>query len=155
MVAVTGESGSGKSTLLRGVLGELKGEGVAYLPQQPHLFKASIRENVSLFQEVDDEEVKRILRRLRLEFELQQVPNGLSRGQLQRLGLARVLIQKRSIVLLDEPTSNLDRVTRQIVSGVIAQLVREHSLLVATHDSGLVGLADQVLELRGRELRSL
>lgn len=144
-----GQSGCGKSTLLKAVLNELtnQNEAVAYLPQQPHLFKANIRDNVSLFKIFDNDLIKNILQVVNLEFGLDEVPNGLSRGQLQRLGLARVLIQNRSIVLLDEPTASLDLVTRQIITDVIVTLRQQHSLLIATHDSRIITLADDLINL--------
>ena len=152
--AVTGQSGCGKSTLLRAVLNEFinQNEAVVYLPQQPHLFKSSIRDNVSLFQTVDDELIKNVLQTVNLDLNLDDIPNGLSRGQLQRLGLTRVLcslnkFQNSSIVLLDEPTASLDLITRQIITNVIANLSQRHSLLIATHDSNLISLADNIINL--------
>ena len=149
LIAVIGQSGCGKSTLLKAVLNELtnQNEAVAYLPQQPHLFKANIRDNVSLFKAFDDESIKNILQVLNLDFELDEVPNGLSRGQLQRIGLARVLLQNRSIVLLDEPTASLDLVTRQIITNIIIKLRQQHTLLIATHDSKIITLADDIINL--------
>ena len=94
-VAVTGSSGSGKSTLLKELLHHLRDNtnlSIAYLPQQPHLFKASVRDNLSLFKESDDNSLIEALKKVALNLNLDDVPNGLSRGQLQRLGLARVLL---------------------------------------------------------------
>ena len=87
-------------------------EEVAYLPQQPHLFKASILDNVSLFKDCQDSSVSNVLNTVGLNFNINDIPNGLSRGQIQRLGLARVLFISAKILILDEPTASVDLVTR-------------------------------------------
>ena len=154
LTVVTGESGSGKSTLIRKLLKEYKDEAVAYLPQQPHLFKTSIANNVTLFKEVDVTLILQALREVGLNFNIDDRVEGISRGQLQRLGLARVLVianlrplQQRSILILDEPTAALDVNTKQFIINTIVRLKQRHTLIIATHDSKLISLADEVIDL--------
>ena len=122
-------------------------EEVAYLPQQPHLFKASIRDNVSLFKDCQDSSVSNVLNTVGLDFNINDIPNGLSRGQIQRLGLARVLLISAKILILDEPTASVDLVTRQHIIKIIEDLRHYHSILIATHDPDLICHADFLINL--------
>ena len=149
LTVVVGESGSGKSTLLKALVRKYtqENEAVGYLPQQPHLFKTSIRNNVTLFKDVDDKLVSKALNEVNLFFNLDERVEGLSRGQLQRLGLARVLTINAPILVLDEPTASLDVDTKQLIINLIIRLSQEHTLIIATHDIKLINLADEIIDL--------
>ena len=147
LTIVKGESGSGKSTLLRKFVKEYKSEAVAYLPQQPHLFKTSIRNNVTLFKDIDDSLVLQALNDVGLNLNLNDNAEGLSRGELQRLGLARVLVAGTPILVLDEPTAALDVNTKQLIINKIIGLKQRHTLIIATHDSEIISLADKIINL--------
>ncbi|MBR2179524.1 MAG: ATP-binding cassette domain-containing protein [Selenomonadaceae bacterium] len=148
-VVVIGESGSGKSTLLRELVKEYKNETVAYLPQQSHLFKTSVRNNVTLFKEMDDSLISQALNEVGLNLNLNDKIVGLSRGELQRLGLARILVSGASILILDEPTAALDVNTKQLIINKIVGLKQRHTLIIATHDSELIGFANEIINLTG------
>ena len=149
LLLITGESGSGKSTLLKDILHKYLNDNkaVAYLPQQPHLFKTSIRNNVALFREIDDASIRQALHEVGLDFNLDDKVEGLSRGQLQRLGLTRVLVAGASLLILDEPTAALDVDTKQIIINAIVRLKQRYTLIIATHDPKLIRLADKVIDL--------
>ena len=155
---VTGESGSGKSTLLRRVAGNSwqiadrdgKKEAVAYMPQRPHIFKTTIRDNVTLFKEVDDTLICQALNDVNLPFKPSDKAEGLSTGEVQRLALARVLVSAESgasILILDEPTAALDVNTKQLIISLIVRLRQRHTLIIATHDPELISRADKVINL--------
>ena len=150
---VIGESGSGKSTFLKELVKEYNNETVAYLPQQPHLFKDSIRNNVSLFKDIDDSLIYQVLRDVKLNLNLDNSVEGLSRGELQRLGLARVLIKASinitspPIIILDEPTAALDINTKQVIINIIIKLSHHNRLIIATHDQEIINLAGQIINL--------
>ena len=154
---VTGESGSGKSTLLRRVAGNSwqiadrdgKKEAVAYMPQRPHIFKTTIRDNVTLFKEVDDTLICQALNDVNLPFKPSDKAEGLclSAGEVPRLALARVLVSGASILVLDEPTAALDVNTKQLIISLIVRLRQRHTLIIATHDPELISRADKVINL--------
>jgi putative ABC transport system ATP-binding protein len=77
-------------------------------------------------------------------------PHQLSGGQMQRVGIARALIQSPAILLADEPTGNLDTVTGNIILDLLKRLTRELSTatLMATHSAEAAALADTVVRLR-------
>src|SRR4051812_46076908 len=79
-----------------------------------------------------------------------QRPYELSGGQQQRVAVARALANRPELLVADEPTGQLDSATGKAVMALLLQLVHQQGLaaVVATHDPSLVGLADEVLDLR-------
>lgn len=77
-------------------------------------------------------------------------PHQLSGGQMQRVGIARALIQSPAILLADEPTGNLDTVTGNVILELLKRLTRERNTatLMATHSAEAAALADTVVRLR-------
>jgi thiol reductant ABC exporter CydD subunit len=180
ILAITGPSGSGKSTLLAVLLGflapqagsvqvggvelaELDPEAwlaqVSWMPQRPHLFAASIADNIRLGRrdatraEVDEAAVAAGLsdviaaKPAGLATMLGDRGSGLSIGERQRVALARAFLRDSPLLLLDEPTANLDGATETEVLASIAQLVRDRTVILVAHRPALVAVADRVLEL--------
>lgn len=154
-----GPSGLGKTTLLRAIAGliepEYMNDGIvltpkldpsahlAYLPQSDQLLPwLSVLENVLFSHRVIGKPVSKALREraifllttLGLEAVIHQKPDILSGGMRQRAALARVLIQNKPIVLMDEPFASLDAITRLKVQTLAAQLLEGKTVLLVTHD---------------------
>ena len=180
VVAITGPSGCGKSTLLAVLLGFVVPDGgsvriggvdlasvdldawrmnVAWMPQRPHLFSASIAANIRLgCSDATDEQVREAARAAGLDEVIASRPEalatmlgdrgfGLSVGERQRVALARAYVRQASVLLLDEPTANLDGDTEDEVIAALEQLVRGRTAVVVAHRPALLGLADRVIEL--------
>jgi len=77
-------------------------------------------------------------------------PHQLSGGQMQRVGIARALVQSPVILLADEPTGNLDTVTGNVILELLKQLTRElnTATVTATHSAEAAALADAIVRLR-------
>ena len=75
----------------------------------------------------------------------------LSRGERQRVAVARALLFKPEVILADEPTASLDPENRERIGGLLLELVREQhaTLIVVSHDDALLARLDRQLELRG------
>jgi sulfonate transport system ATP-binding protein len=171
-VALLGRSGSGKSTLLRSLAGldpspkeEVSVSGrtsVAF--QEPRLLPwRTVEHNVelALLNTVRDgsrpEKVRGALEEVSLTEKTKVWPGSLSGGQAQRVSLARALVSEPDLLLLDEPFSALDALTRIEMHALVTQLWERHqpAILLVTHDvDEAIALADRVLVLdQGRIAR--
>lgn len=169
LTVLAGPSGCGKTTLLRLLAGLLTPESgqitraaaCSYVPQEPHLYNATLFGNITLFQQgYDETSVRKALKALCLSKWTEALPQGLmtplgeggqslSQGQRKRLGLARALVQDRPLILLDEPTAALDERTAATIREVLLALTESgrHTLFVISHDERLQAAADTVLDL--------
>ncbi|MFF8829721.1 ABC transporter ATP-binding protein [Streptomyces sp. NPDC015131] len=137
-------------------LGDLRGQ-LAYVDQGFTLVRDSIRMNLELGREdaLPDEALWDALARVGLDQEIRRLPDGLdtvlnggqdlSGGQRQRLALARAALTDARLVLLDEPSSQLDSVNEQRLRRVVDGLARERAVLVVAHRISTVQHADQVI----------
>lgn len=186
---IAGDSGSGKSTLLLLLAGQLSpsegritladGAGtehsydlarlteetrnalITYVPQEPHIFGASLAENVTLWtRDAADAEITAALEAAALGDFLRALPEGLhtclgmgghplSAGERHRLGLARALFQDRPIVLLDEVTAGLDEETELCVIDALTAFSHRRTMILTAHRPALIAWADQVVTLGG------
>lgn len=169
LTVLAGPSGCGKTTLLRLLAGLLtpesghiaRADACSYVPQEPHLYNATLFENITLFQQdCSEQAVREALKALCLSEWTEALPHGLmtplgeggqslSQGQRKRLGLARALVQDRPLILLDEPTAALDERTAATIREVLLALKESgrHTLFVISHDERLQAAADTVLDL--------
>ena len=169
-VALLGRSGSGKSTLLRSLAGldpapasEVAVEGrtsVAF--QEPRLLPwKPVQENVGLAllntsrKEERERRSTTVLDEVGLTEKGSAWPLSLSGGQAQRVSLARALVSEPDLLLLDEPFSALDALTRIEMHRLVLQLWARHrpAVLLVTHDADeALMLADRVLVLEDGHL---
>lgn len=145
-----GASGVGKSTVLRLFAGLAESvsfdgdlsdtESVAMMAQQDLLMPwLSVLDNVLIGARLRGERPDRTLARDRLAQvglvdHADKLPSTLSGGQRQRVALARTLMENRAVVLLDEPFSALDALTRAQMQELTAELLRGCTVLLVTHD---------------------
>ena len=133
---------------------------IAVAGQDSHLFTASVRDNVRLARpDADDREIVRALRRARIWNWVRALPDGLdtcvgeqgrelSGGQRQRLVLARALLARAPILVLDEPTAHLDPRTAAELMRDVFSAAGDRTVLLITHRSEGLDLVDRVVMLR-------
>jgi putative hydroxymethylpyrimidine transport system ATP-binding protein len=165
-----GESGAGKTTLLRTIAGLITPVGttdirdrdgspladrVAYMAQQDLLLPwLTATENVTMGARLrgdpaDSGRARELLARAGVADRADARPAELSGGERQRVALARTLMEERPIVLMDEPFSALDAITRVRLQNLAVDLLQDRTVLMVTHDPfEALRLADQIVVLR-------
>ena len=180
VLALVGPSGCGKSTLLSVLLGLLAPERgsvrvgdvdlaeldldawrarLAWVPQRPHLFAATIADNVRLGRrDASAGELEAAIAAAGLSDVVGRLPGGLetklgdggaglSAGERQRVALARAFLRDAPLLLLDEPTANLDGETEAQVLDAVRRLAVGRTVVLVAHRPALVALADRVQPL--------
>lgn len=180
-IALVGESGAGKTTFLNLLLDfeavtegqiclnglpvnrEYAAKAIAWVGQNAYIFHGSIKENIALAD--PDASEQRIINAAQAagvnefceqlsEGLLTQIGErgyGLSGGQIQRIALARAFLKNADIILLDEPTANLDATNKTALLAVIDQLFADKTLIIATHDPLVINrMARQITLRQGR-----
>ena len=170
---LSGTSGAGKSTvfaLALGFLAPVAGKieygfdgSIAYVPQEPNIFAATLRENLLLGRNAPDDVLQDAMKRAGLASLLARLPKGLdtrlgeggralSAGERRRLGLARALVVPKALYLLDEPTAGLDEENEKVVLESIRGLVVGEgapAVLIASHRPKTMEIADFIVRLDG------
>ncbi len=132
---------------------------IAYVPQETFLFSGSIMDNLALgLEHITMEEIVEaskmakahdFINELPLRYETLLDENGanLSGGQRQRLAIARAILKKPNILILDEATSNLDSITEGAIESTIRQLSRSMSTIIIAHRLSTIKLCDRIYVL--------
>ena len=131
---------------------------VAYVPQDTALFRASLRDNLLLGRDYSEARLWEVLAAVKLtetvralpgglDYPLSEDGGGLSGGQRGRLAVARALLSEPEVLLLDEPSANLDAASESVLVATLQKQAREHLVLVVAHRPALINAADEVYEL--------
>jgi ATP-binding cassette subfamily C exporter for protease/lipase len=136
------------------------GPSIGYLPQDIELFAGTVGENIARFGEIDSEKVIQAAKRTGVHEMILHFPkgydtalgeggSGLSGGQKQRIGLARAMYDDPSLIVLDEPNSNLDDLGEQALVAAISDLrSRGKTIVVITHRTSVISATTKLLLLR-------
>ncbi|MFL2583433.1 MAG: type I secretion system permease/ATPase [Gammaproteobacteria bacterium] len=180
ITAIVGPSGSGKSSLVRALVGvwpafvgairydgasvnnwssDKLGSHIGYMPQDVELFRGTVAQNISRFQEVDSDEVVLAANRAGVHDLILRLPDGydtnigaggqaLSGGQRQRLALARAIYKNPKIIVLDEPNSNLDSEgEKALADAILAARDAGSMVIVISHRPSLLSSTDKIAVL--------
>jgi iron(III) transport system ATP-binding protein len=178
-IALAGETGSGKSTLLQVIAGlvqpdagqvlfedkKVKGPadvlvpghpGIAYLSQQYELPQFLRVEQVLRYaNKMSEEEAETLYKVCRIDHLLKRKTNQLSGGERQRIALARLLLGRPRLLLLDEPFSNLDMGHKNLLKSVISDIGEKLSItcMLISHDPhDTLSWADEILVLQAGQM---
>ncbi|HHV6871687.1 TPA: heme ABC transporter permease/ATP-binding protein CydD [Haemophilus influenzae] len=181
-VALVGQSGAGKTSLINVILGFLPYEGslkingqelresnladwrkhIAWVGQNPLLLQGTIKENLLLGNiQANDEEINQALMhsqakeftdKLGLHHEIKDGGLGISVGQAQRLAIARALLRKGDLLLLDEPTASLDAQSENLVLHALNEASLHQTTLMITHRIEDLKQCDQIFVMQRGEI---
>ncbi|NII53814.1 thiol reductant ABC exporter subunit CydD [Luteibacter sp. SG786] len=184
-LTLVGPSGGGKSSLLAAVMGllplesgdiEIDGHAlqaaglstwraqITWLPQRPHVFNGSLRDNLLLARpDADEVSIARVLRMASLDQVVAKLPLGLdtplgerglglSGGELQRLAIARMCLRDAPVLLWDEPTQHLDTATATQIEHQLDQFARGRTVLRVAHRVRDLGPQEAVAVLVGGKI---
>ncbi len=180
IVSILGPSGCGKTTLLNLILGLTdadsgqilwNGRDITKTPMEKRGFNIVFQDyalfpNLTVYGNItyglknspsisSEEEVKELINLLGLEQHLNKKPDMLSGGQKQRTALARTMVMKPEILLLDEPLSALDGVIKESIKEKIKEIAKAYNLttIIVTHDpEEALTLSDKVLIVNGGKI---
>ncbi|KAF1980150.1 ABC bile acid transporter-like protein [Bimuria novae-zelandiae CBS 107.79] len=179
--AVIGRTGSGKSTLALSLLGTLAPEAgqifidgvdiatvnkqalrsrVTFLAQDPVLFPGTLRANLDPLSEHSDAECAAVLEKIApthswtLSMRIEGGGKGLSQGQRQLVGLARAMLRRTAVLIMDEATASIDFETAQRIQRVLREEMHESTVITIAHRLEAVKSAEYCVVLgKGRVLR--
>lgn len=186
-IAITGEGLNGKSTLMWILMGMFRPNSgsvlideqdiskfqaesvrkqIAYLPQSSVIFRGTIMENLTMFNEQKlFDYAKKVCGILGIAEVIEHLPKGydteigdqtidtLSRGVLQRLAIARALIENPRIILFDEANTAMDIRSDNILRNVLEQLKGQRTMILVSHRPSILKLADKVYEIADGKIR--
>ncbi|WP_424463266.1 ABC transporter ATP-binding protein/permease [Pseudoclavibacter helvolus] len=178
-VVITGPSGSGKSTLLtlaQGLLTPRAGTvlvggapagspqaraALAVVEQSTFLFTGTVADNLRVARpDASDEELWAALEAAELRADLERSANGLatqvgesglaiSGGQAQRVSIARAFLRDADVLLLDEPTAQVDLRSERLITNALARLAEGRTVVMVSHRPTSILAADRVIDLAG------
>ncbi|GAB6110183.1 amino acid ABC transporter ATP-binding/permease protein [Fusibacter bizertensis] len=132
----------------------------SYVTQETHLFHDTIRNNVKVAKlEATDEEIIRACQKASIHDFINKLPMGyetqigelgdtLSGGERQRLGLARAFLSGAPLMILDEPTSNLDSLNEAVILKSIKDEAKDKTVIIVSHRASTLGISDRTYAIK-------
>ncbi len=131
-------------------------DNISVVSQSPYIFNLSIKDNIKLANpDTTDEEIIDVCKKTQIHDVIESMEDGydtlvgengviLSGGQKQRIAIARALIKKSKIILLDEATSSLDNSNQEKIKNVIKELSKDHTVIIVAHRLSTIVDADNI-----------
>jgi len=172
IILLRGKNGSGKTTLLKSIINIIEpSSGSIYWKSKPlkknlydfynnvtyiadrtsSLSKLTVQENINIWKKIflskiDKSQIENILKTLRLDVYLNKRANSLSFGETKKLELLRLIIEDKKIWILDEPLSNLDDETIDIIEQTFQDhRSKEGSIIFSSHQNSGIGLSEEII----------
>jgi len=130
----------------------------AYVTQDTYLFHDSIANNIALGKDVPIEEIQEAAKKASIHSFIMELPNGydtkvgelgstLSGGEKQRIGVARAFLHNANVILLDEPTSNLDSLNEAIILESLKNESEQKTIILVTHRKSTISIVDTIYQM--------
>ena len=137
---------------------------IGYVPQNVQLFFGSVKDNIKIgVEHVDDARVELVARLAGvtdftdkhpqgLDMQVGEMGQALSGGQRQLVALARALILFPKVLIMDEPSSSMDLTTEKILRDKLREIVKDKTLIIATHKASLLDLVDTLMVVESGQM---
>lgn len=184
-LAIVGNTGSGKSSLINLLcrfydpqVGKIKMGGldishyqresmrkqISLITQDPYLFSGTVASNISMGQNVKDDEIITIFEKLGIKEILNKWDQGIhsvvknkgenfSAGEKQLISFARALFKNPKILILDEATSNIDTQTESFIQIAMENLKKDRTTIIIAHRLSTIKQADKIIVLQSGEIK--
>ncbi|MEB6170691.1 ABC transporter ATP-binding protein/permease [Staphylococcus pseudoxylosus] len=175
-IALIGKSGAGKSTLAQLIAQNLEASGgtitynqknlnIGFLSQDPYIFNASIRDNITMFHQVEEAQILQVLDDVELKEKVLSLKHGLdtsigeggemlSGGQMRRIELSRILLGHPDLLIFDEPATGLDVKTENVIQNVIERQFSNITMITIAHRAHTIKNADRRILIEQGVLKS-
>jgi len=139
-------------------------ENIGYVPQEIFLFDGTIKENIAFgLNNVSMENIIRVARKVKAHEFINELPlryntkvgergSNLSGGQKQRIAIARAILKKPDILILDEATSNLDTATEKVIHNTINNISKDITTIIIAHRLSTIRECDKIIVLKDGEI---
>ncbi|MGI2253538.1 ABC transporter ATP-binding protein/permease [Staphylococcus cohnii] len=175
-IALIGKSGAGKSTLAQVIAQHFKPQygsviykqqlKIGFLSQHPYIFNASIRDNMTMFQKIDEDKILEALDDVNLKQVVNALENGidtwigeggemLSGGQMRRIELSRLLLLQPDVLIFDEPATGLDVQTEHVIQSLINKKFKNTTIITIAHRENTIKNADRRIKINEGSVESI
>lgn len=131
---------------------------IGYVGAEPFLIRGTLKDNLcyGVSSPVSEEEIVQVLKMVSLEnlieekglgYIISEDHSGISAGQKQRVCLARAILNKPSLLILDEATANLDELNEKHVAQILNNLKGQCTTIIVSHRAGILAYADRIIEM--------
>lgn len=160
----TGSVRVGEADTRRTTLADLRNR-IGMVTQEVQLFHATLRDNLTFFDtSISDERILQVIEELGirewydampngLDTELKSGGGGLSAGEGQLLAFTRVFLRDPGLVILDEPSSRMDRATERLLEQAVDRLLRDRTAIIIAHRLSTVARTDEIMILENGHIR--
>ena len=137
-------------------------DNISYISQNPYIFADTVRNNVILGKrDITDEQIMNLVVEIGVENIFEKLPNGLdtkitfsqlSYGELQVIAFIRAILHKANIYIFDEPTSNIDLKTENMIQKMIDKISKDSTVIMIAHRKSTIESSDKIIHLKDGQI---
>ncbi len=137
-------------------------DNISYISQNPYIFTDTIRNNITLGNKnITDEQINQLVHEMGVENLFSKLENGLdtkiklmkvSYGELQIIAFIRAIVHKANFYIFDEPTSNIDLQTENMIQNIIDKISEKSTVIIIAHRKSTIESSDKIIYLKDGQI---